>query len=89
MKPRKLGKLEVSELGAGCMSISANYGPPADKNRASQSFAPPTKRRHLLRYGRSVWPLYKRRALLESQQQPGRLRLAFQTDAPFVINRPS
>jgi aryl-alcohol dehydrogenase-like predicted oxidoreductase len=29
MKTRKLGQLEVSELGAGCMSISANYGPPA------------------------------------------------------------
>lgn len=33
MKKRKLGNLEVSELGAGCMSISANYGPPADKNQ--------------------------------------------------------
>lgn len=31
MKTRKLGALEVSELGAGCMSIMANYGPPADK----------------------------------------------------------
>jgi hypothetical protein len=31
MKTRKLGKLEVSEIGAGCMSISANYGPPAPK----------------------------------------------------------
>ena len=30
MKKRKLGALEVSALGAGCMSISANYGPPAD-----------------------------------------------------------
>lgn len=30
MKTRKLGALEVSELGAGAMSISANYGPPAD-----------------------------------------------------------
>lgn len=30
MKMRKLGSLEVSELGAGAMSISANYGPPAD-----------------------------------------------------------
>jgi aryl-alcohol dehydrogenase-like predicted oxidoreductase len=29
MNTRKLGKLEVSALGAGCMSISANYGPPA------------------------------------------------------------
>jgi aryl-alcohol dehydrogenase-like predicted oxidoreductase len=31
MKTRKLGNMEVSELGAGCMSISANYGPPADR----------------------------------------------------------
>jgi aryl-alcohol dehydrogenase-like predicted oxidoreductase len=29
MKTRKLGTLEVSEIGAGCMSISANYGPTA------------------------------------------------------------
>ena len=33
MTNRKLGALEVSELGAGCMSISANYGPPADKSQ--------------------------------------------------------
>jgi aryl-alcohol dehydrogenase-like predicted oxidoreductase len=31
MKTRKLGGLEVSELGAGAMSISSNYGPPAPK----------------------------------------------------------
>lgn len=33
MQNRKLGKLEVSALGAGCMSISANYGPPADRQQ--------------------------------------------------------
>ena len=33
MKTRKLGKLEVSEIGAGCMSISANYGPPAPRDQ--------------------------------------------------------
>ncbi|MFB8440044.1 aldo/keto reductase [Streptomyces niveus] len=33
MKTRKLGELEVSEMGAGAMSISANYGPPADINQ--------------------------------------------------------
>jgi aryl-alcohol dehydrogenase-like predicted oxidoreductase len=33
MKTRKLGSLEVSEIGAGCMSISANYGPPADRSQ--------------------------------------------------------
>lgn len=31
MKQRKLGSLEVSQLGAGCMSISANYGPATDR----------------------------------------------------------
>ena len=29
MRERKLGTMQVSEMGAGCMSISANYGPPA------------------------------------------------------------
>jgi aryl-alcohol dehydrogenase-like predicted oxidoreductase len=33
MKTRTLGKLEVSELGAGCMSISANYGPAAPRSQ--------------------------------------------------------
>jgi hypothetical protein len=33
IKTRKLGKLEVSEIGAGAMSISGNYGPPADKTQ--------------------------------------------------------
>jgi aryl-alcohol dehydrogenase-like predicted oxidoreductase len=36
MKKRTLGKFEVSEIGAGCMSISANYGPPADRNQGIQ-----------------------------------------------------
>ena len=33
METRELGKLEVSEMGFGCMSISANYGPPAPKDQ--------------------------------------------------------
>src|SRR5436853_4176319 len=33
MKTRKLGTLEVSEMGFGCMSISANYGPAADRKQ--------------------------------------------------------
>src|ERR1700693_5610550 len=33
MKTRKLATLEVSEMGFGCMSISANYGPAADRNQ--------------------------------------------------------
>jgi aryl-alcohol dehydrogenase-like predicted oxidoreductase len=33
MKTRKLRNLEVSALGLGCMSMSALYGPPADKGQ--------------------------------------------------------
>src|ERR1700720_3374297 len=33
MKTRKLGSLEASGIGFGCMSISANYGPAADRNQ--------------------------------------------------------
>lgn len=33
MSTRKLGNLTVSALGAGCMSISANYGPAADRHQ--------------------------------------------------------
>ena len=33
MNTRKLGGLDVSEIGAGCMSISSNYGPPAPKDQ--------------------------------------------------------
>ncbi len=34
MKTRKLGKLEVSELGLGCMNMTGNYNPPADKQQS-------------------------------------------------------
>jgi aryl-alcohol dehydrogenase-like predicted oxidoreductase len=33
MQTRKLGSLEVSAIGAGAMSISGNYGPPADRRQ--------------------------------------------------------
>lgn len=33
MQTRKLGNLEVSAIGLGCMSMSVGYGPPADKQQ--------------------------------------------------------
>ncbi len=36
MHKRKIGTLEVSALGLGCMSMSALYGPPADKDEMIQ-----------------------------------------------------
>ena len=37
MNKRHLGNLQVSAIGAGCMSISANYGPPADIEQGIQT----------------------------------------------------
>lgn len=34
MKTRKLGNLEVSEIGLGCMNMAGNYNPPADKQQS-------------------------------------------------------
>ena len=36
MKTRKLGMLEVSEVGFGCMNLATNYGPPAPIDDAIQ-----------------------------------------------------
>ena len=34
MQKRKLGNLEVSALGLGCMGLSSGYGPATDKQQA-------------------------------------------------------
>lgn len=34
MKTRKLGNLEVSEIGLGCMNMAGNYNPPADHKQS-------------------------------------------------------
>ena len=34
MQQRKLGNLEVSAIGLGCMGLSFGYGPPTDRREA-------------------------------------------------------
>ena len=64
MQKRKLGNsdLEVSALGLGCMRMSFGDSPIGDKE---EMIAFPARRgrprHHLLRHGRSLWPLHQRR----------------------------
>ncbi len=49
MKKRKLGNLEVSALGLGCMGMSFSYGPPKDKKEMTALLhAACRSRRHVL-----------------------------------------
>jgi aryl-alcohol dehydrogenase-like predicted oxidoreductase len=44
MQKRKLGNLEVSAIGLGCMSMSIGYGLPGDKQEKKCHFATSWKR---------------------------------------------
>ena len=52
MKTRKLGTLEVSELGFGCMNLATNYGPAVPIDDAIQGHpCGIQQRRDVLRHG--------------------------------------
>ena len=58
MQKRKLGKLEVSAIGLGCMGLSHGYGTAPDKQHGIALIrAARGSRRDLFRYGRGLWPL--------------------------------
>ena len=58
MQKRKLGNLEVSALGLGCMGISSGYGPAADKQEMISLISSGRRAwRHLFRYRGSLWTI--------------------------------
>ena len=85
MKKRKLGNLEVSELGAGCMSISANYGPPADKAKGLQLIRAAYERGVTFFDTAEVYGPYTNEELVGQALAPFRDKVALATKFGFDI----
>ncbi len=85
MKTRKLGSLEVSALGAGCMSISANYGPPADRKQGIGVIRRAHERGVTLFDTAEVYGLYANEDLVGEALAPIRDQIAIATKFGFEL----
>jgi aryl-alcohol dehydrogenase-like predicted oxidoreductase len=86
MKNRKLGSLEVSELGAGCMSISANYGPPADRTQGINVIRSANERGVTFFDTAEVYGPYTSEELVGEALAPIRDKVAIATKFGFAID---
>src|SRR5688500_11548980 len=83
---RKLGGLEVSELGFGCMSISGNYGPPTDKAQGSRVIRDAFERGITFFDTAEVYGPYTNEELVGEALAPVRDRVAIATKFGFKID---
>jgi aryl-alcohol dehydrogenase-like predicted oxidoreductase len=83
MKTRKLGTLEVSEMGFGCMSISANYGPAADKNQGIEVIRAAHEKGVTFFDTAEVYGPYTNEKLVGEALEPVRNRVAIATKFGF------
>lgn len=86
MKTRKLGRLEVSELGAGCMSISANYGPPAPTGQGIQVIRAAYEKGVTFFDTAEVYGPYTNEALVGEALAPFRDKVSIATKFGFAID---
>jgi aryl-alcohol dehydrogenase-like predicted oxidoreductase len=86
MKTRRLGKLEISELGAGCMSISANYGPPADKSDGIKTIRTAYENGVTFFDTAEVYGSYTNETLVGEALAPFRDKVAIATKFGFAID---
>jgi aryl-alcohol dehydrogenase-like predicted oxidoreductase len=86
MEKRKLGNLEVSELGAGAMSISANYGPPADKAQGINTLRTAFERGVTFFDTAEVYGPYTSEELVGEALQPFRDQVKIATKFGFAID---
>jgi aryl-alcohol dehydrogenase-like predicted oxidoreductase len=86
MKTRKLGNLEVPEIGAGCMSISANYGPPADINQGVRTIRTAFEKGVRLFDTAEVYGPYTNEALVGEALAPFRDQVVIASKFGFAID---
>ena len=87
MPQRRLGTLEVSALGAGCMSISANYGPPADRAQGIRVMREAYERGVTLFDTAEVYGPYTNEELVGAALAPIRDKVAIATKFGFDIGK--
>jgi aryl-alcohol dehydrogenase-like predicted oxidoreductase len=86
MKTRKLGGLEVSELGFGCMSISGNYGSPIDRAQGIRVIRDACERGITFFDTAEVYGPYTNEDLVGEALAPVRNQVAIATKFGFAID---
>jgi len=86
MKQRKLGMMTVSELGAGCMSISANYGPPAPKEQGLKTIRAAVENGVTFFDTAEVYGPYTNEELVGEALQPVRDQVKIATKFGYAID---
>jgi aryl-alcohol dehydrogenase-like predicted oxidoreductase len=86
LKTRKLGGLEVSELGFGAMSISGNYGPPTDRAQGIRVIREAYERGVTFFDTAEVYGPYTNEELVGEALAPVRDKVAIATKFGFKID---
>ena len=86
MKQRDLGTMTVSELGAGCMSISANYGPPAPKDQGLKTIRAAVENGVTFFDTAEVYGPYTNEELVGEALQPVRNEVKIATKFGYAID---
>jgi aryl-alcohol dehydrogenase-like predicted oxidoreductase len=88
MKKRNLGDLQVSALGSGCMSISANYGPPADRAQGIKTIRTAYEKGVTFFDTAEVYGPYTNEDLVGEALAPFRDKVAIATKFGFELEDP-
>lgn len=89
MNTRNLGKLKVSALGAGCMSISANYGAPAKPAEGIKTIRTAYEKGVTFFDTAEVYGPYTNEKLVGEALAPFRNKVAIATKFGFEIGGPN